>query len=221
MQVWHCCRIVVCCFFFLRSVFLWEIHFDLPSFFPSFWNSEKLPSNKFSLSLSLSFVMPLSRQTLTERSTMTEPPWLCIEACNVCGLGESVRIHTDNRVKKQLVVLFCWFVRFPNLWWVEWVGPEGCWNLPRLGFFLGCLDRTALRTFASPLLAPSLAGWLATPPLPHERLLAGRLLPLSAAVMTKPDQLAPNYRIWTPALPMHSEWVPMIKRSRRDFFIDL
>jgi hypothetical protein len=122
--------------------------------------------------------MPLSRQTLTERSTMTEPPWLCIEACNVCGLGESVRIHTDNRVKKQLVVLFCWFVRFPNLWWVEWVGPEGCWNLPRLGFFLGCLDRTALRTFASSLLAPSLAGWLATPPLPP-RTLACRTSPTS------------------------------------------
>ncbi len=42
-----------CCFFFLRSVFLWGIHFDLPSFFSSFWNSEKLPSNKFSLSLLL------------------------------------------------------------------------------------------------------------------------------------------------------------------------
>jgi len=188
--------------FFEKFILISPLFFHLSEILKSCHQTNSL---SLSLSLSLSFVMPLSRQTLTERSTMTEPPWLCIEACNVCGLGESVRIHTDNRVKKQLVVLFCWFVRFPNLWWVEWVGPEGCWNLPRLGFFLGCLDRTALRTFASPLLAPSLAGWLATPPLPHERLLAGRLLPLSAAVMTKPDQLAPNYRIWTPALPMHSE----------------
>ncbi len=123
MQVWHCCRIVVFCFFFLRSVFLWEIHFDLPSFFPSFLKFWEAAIKKI-LSLSLSFVMPLSRQTHTERSTMTEPPRPCIESCAVCGLGEPVRRHT-NGVRKQLVVLPLWFVRFPNLWWVDGWGQKG------------------------------------------------------------------------------------------------
>jgi hypothetical protein len=66
--------------------------------------------------------MPLVRQTHTERSTMTEPPWP-IESCTVCGLGESVRILT-YRVRKQLVVVPLWFVRFPNLWWVDGWGQK-------------------------------------------------------------------------------------------------
>jgi hypothetical protein len=110
--------------------------------------------------------MPLSRHTHTERSTMTEPPWPCIESCTVCGLGESVRIHT-YRVRKQLVVLSLLVRSIPEPLVGGWVGPEGFWNLPRLGFFFlfwwfrpnGAEDVR----FPPWSLLLSLAGWLPHP----------------------------------------------------------